>query len=263
MQKKKYKFLSLILIGFLILSPSYSIIANAAPASYIWVSSTPKFHSKDGCLKYIEEHGIESYCTKETFNLEQFLLDNPDLVQAQITDRDAVWDWIMYWDSTSPRKIHSMDTYEEYYCRARNLCIDLGVYGPTSTLSVKEKCLAIQREVCQRCSYDYSFSKYSYKNIMDENTGVCNAFATYGMLMFSIAGVENGYVEGPNHIWNAVLAEDGNWYKIDLCWDACYGYHTDYFWMTDRCNVNAHNISASGNFMIPTAQDIYITADLK
>lgn len=264
MMKKNQKIiLSLVTSILIMLAPLSSMTVSAAPASYIHVSSTPIYHSKEGCLKYVEEHGMESFCTKETLNLEQFLIDNPDLVTAQVTERDMVWDWIVNWDAVSPRKIHSTNEEEEYYCRARNLCIDLGVYGPTSKLSVKEKCLAIQQEVCKRCDYDFSYSRYSYKSIMDENTGVCNAFATYGMMMFTIAGIENGFVEGPNHIWNAVLAEDGNWYQIDLCWDACYGYSTEYFWMKDRCNVNARNMSITGNFMIPKAQDIYITADLK
>ena len=285
--KRIKRLVALILSAFLIFSVSS---ANALPvcaapaADFKWYLGVPKFHSNEGCLKYISEHGMESYTTKDTFNLEQFLIDNPDLVAASITDRDAVWNWIVTFDSVSPRIIHSMDAEEEYYCRARNLCIQLGVYAPTSAKTVKEKCKAIHDEVCRRCYYDDSFSKYTYKEIMDQNIGVCNAFATYGCLMFTIAGVENGFVAGPNHIWNAVLAEDGNWYQIDMTWDACNynNYHMGeialdvFFWITDRSSFTekrvyendysywiVKNVSASGVAMAPTSQDMFITQDLR
>lgn len=229
---------------------------QAAPARNLPYASMPKYHSSAGSLQYIQIHGMESYTTKDTFNLEQFLIDNPDLVAASITDRDAVWEWIKAWDGISPRILHSTDPEEEYYCRARNLCIELGVYGPTSTLSVKEKCKLIHDEVCRRGSYDYSRRKFTFKSIMDSSEGICNAYTTYGNLMFTIAGIENGFVEGPGHNWNAVLAEDGNWYQIDLTWDCCDGFTDEFFWVTDRGDMDIYG-------MYPTAQDPYITQDLK
>lgn len=237
---------------------------SAAPGVHYNYRGMPKYHSSvNGSLQYIETYGMESYATKDTFDLEQFLIDNPDLVDASITDRDAVWEWIVEWDSICPRVLHSMDPEEEYYCRARNLCIQLGVYGATSTLSVKEKCKIIHDDVCKRSGYDYNYNNDTFQELMDANTGTCAGFTYYGNVMFTIAGIENGYVVGPNHMWNVVLDEDGNWYQIDMCWDCTHGYKTDYFWMTERCNVAARNISSSGYFMIPESQDLFITQDLK
>lgn len=233
---------------------------------YSETSHSPIFQTENGCLGYIEKNGIESYLRKDNLDLERFLQDNPDLVAASIVDRDSVWNWIKQFDAASPRKFHSTNESEEYYCRARNLCIELGVYGRNSTLSVKEKCRLIHDEVCSRTSYDYTYSMASYEDIMDNDEGICNAFATYGMLMFTIAGIENGYVHGPNHVWNAVLAEDGKWYQIDLCWDCNYdwaSWNHSYFWMTDRCNVSARNISSSGVFMVPESWSPYIMQELR
>lgn len=249
------------MLALMVLCSSTCVVA--APKQYLCISCTPKFHSAEGCLQYIQTHGMESYCSKDTLDLKQFLIDNPDLVAAGIVELDKVWDWILIFDKVSPRKMHSIDPEEEYYCRARNKCIDLGIYGPSSPKSVKEKCYILHVDLCHACDYDYSYARYGYKDIMDDQTGVCNAFATYAMLMLTIAGVENGYVVGPNHVWNAVLSEDGGWYQIDYCWDACHGYGESYFWMYERCNVDASNISLSGNFMVPTLQDSYIMQDLR
>lgn len=169
---------------------------------------------------YIAQNGMNTYCTKQTLNLEVFLMENPDLVAAGITSRDAVWNWICTYDYLSPRQIHSTNIDEEYYCIIRDWCIMLGVYNwAGNTLTIAQRTDIIDNYLCQNYQYDYTYSNYSFQEMMMTGVGVCNAYAGLFDAMASMSGINCGMVSGPDHIWNAVQGEDGFWYEVDSTWN--------------------------------------------
>ncbi len=169
---------------------------------------------------YIAQNGMNTYCTKETLDLPQFLADNPDLVANGITDRDAVWNWICTYDAVSPRIIHSTKQSEEFYCIIRDWCIYLGTYNwAGNPYSLAERTQMIDDYLCKAYCYDYSFSVYDFQTMMCAGTGVCNAYAGLFDAMASMSGINAGVMIGPDHIWNVVQMEDGQWYEVDSTWN--------------------------------------------
>lgn len=93
----------------------------------------------------------------------------------------------------------------------------------------KEKILALHDYMIKHYSYDYSYNQesYSYLGLIDNSTGVCQAFATMLAELASRCGIKAGTVTGyagePGgtlgaHMWNCVQI-NGKTYYLDVTFD--------------------------------------------
>lgn len=98
-----------------------------------------------------------------------------------------------------------------------------------SGMTDKEKILALHDYMIKHYSYDYSYNQesYSYLGLIDNNTGVCQAFATMLAELASRCGIKAGTVTGyagePGgklgaHMWNCVQINDKTYY-LDVTFD--------------------------------------------
>lgn len=98
-----------------------------------------------------------------------------------------------------------------------------------SGMTDKEKIIALHDYMIKHYSYDYSYSQesYSYLGLIDNNTGVCQAFATMLQELASRCGIKaatvTGYAGEPGgtlgaHMWNCVQI-NGKIYYIDVTFD--------------------------------------------
>ncbi|MBP0983313.1 MAG: Ig-like domain-containing protein [Oscillospiraceae bacterium] len=98
-----------------------------------------------------------------------------------------------------------------------------------SGMTDKEKIIALHDYMIKHYSYDYSYSQesYSYLGLIDNNTGVCQAFATMLQELASRCGIKaatvTGYAGEPGgtlgaHMWNCVQIGGKNYY-IDVTFD--------------------------------------------
>lgn len=98
-----------------------------------------------------------------------------------------------------------------------------------SGMTDKEKIIALHDYMIKHYSYDYSFSQesYSYLGLIDNNKGVCQAFATMLQELASRCGIKaatvTGYAGEPGgtlgaHMWNCVQI-NGKIYYIDVTFD--------------------------------------------
>ncbi|MCQ2522298.1 MAG: hypothetical protein MJ105_07965 [Lachnospiraceae bacterium] len=231
----------------------YMFDGSTTPAAHdSWISyysSSTKGELKTTTMPgtlYIQQNGMSTYCTKETLNLPQFLADNPIFVELGITDRDTIWAWLCANDSLCPLIIHSTNMDEEFYCILRDWCIILGTYNwAGNTLPVAERTKIIDNFLCQAYCYDYSYSVYDFQTMMLTGTGVCNAYAGMFDAMASMSGINAGVMVGPNHIWNAVQTEDGQWYVVDSTWNDAGSRSNGYYLLKKRHGggMNAYQMS--------------------
>ena len=98
-----------------------------------------------------------------------------------------------------------------------------------SGMTDKEKIIALHDYMIEHYSYDYSYSQesYSYLGLIDNNKGVCQAFATMLQELASRCGIKaatvTGYAGEPGgtlgaHMWNCVQI-NGKIYYIDVTFD--------------------------------------------
>lgn len=98
-----------------------------------------------------------------------------------------------------------------------------------SGMTDKEKIIALHDYMIKHYSYDYSYSQesYSYLGLIDNNKGVCQAFATMLQELASRCGIKaatvTGYAGEPGgslgaHMWNCVQIGGKNYY-IDVTFD--------------------------------------------
>lgn len=98
-----------------------------------------------------------------------------------------------------------------------------------SGMTDKEKIIALHDYMIKHYSYDYSYSQesYSYLGLIDNNKGVCQAFATMLAELASRCGIKaatvTGYAGEPGgtlgaHMWNCVQI-NGKIYYIDVTFD--------------------------------------------
>jgi len=83
-----------------------------------------------------------------------------------------------------------------------------------------EKVMTVHNYMVSNYEYDYTYS-ISGIQIMLTKKGVCNAYAHAFKHLMNTLGINCCYVSSDemNHAWNLVEI-DGNWYHIDLTWDA-------------------------------------------
>lgn len=92
----------------------------------------------------------------------------------------------------------------------------------------REKATAIHNYMCKQYKYDYSFAEKSYtiEGLLDDNTGVCQAYALLFKTLCRRAGIECDTIEGvagePGkvglHMWNSVVI-DGKTLYCDVTFD--------------------------------------------
>ena len=98
-----------------------------------------------------------------------------------------------------------------------------------SGMTDKEKIIALHDYMIKHYSYDYSYSQesYSYLGLIDNNKGVCQAFATMFAELASRCGIKaatvTGYAGEPGgslgaHMWNCVQI-NGKVYYVDVTFD--------------------------------------------
>jgi transglutaminase/protease-like cytokinesis protein 3 len=93
-------------------------------------------------------------------------------------------------------------------------------------MTQKEAFQKIRSYIEKKASYDYTYSKFNFYNILNGGKGVCQAYAQLVQVMCKSVGIEcyacpgtanNGSSVG-SHMWNRVKL-DGTWYYTDLTWD--------------------------------------------
>lgn len=98
-----------------------------------------------------------------------------------------------------------------------------------SGMTDKEKIIALHDYMIEHYSYDYSYNQesFSYLGLIDNSTGVCQAFATMLVELATRCGIKAGTVTGyagnPDgtlgaHMWNCVKINDKIYY-IDVTFD--------------------------------------------
>ncbi len=114
-----------------------------------------------------------------------------------------------------------------------------------------EKALWCHDWILNKCRYDYNFYYCGPEGALARGIGTCEAYHRAYVLLLNAVGLETGRMEGNGHVWTAVKM-DGEWYQVDLTWDAAtyardtakteddYELHM-YFGLTDEIMTAAHN----------------------
>jgi len=163
-------------------------------------------------------------------------------------------------------------TEEEAFEHALS-CID-------ETMSDVEKVLALHEYLAREIEYNHEgyYSDYGYGEgeTLIIRRGVCGNYAFTYQYLLDVIGIENHYVtsDAMNHAWN-LLKLDGNWYHVDVTWDASTGldnHDRRYFLKSDdefvnECNhydweifmedtITANNSGAYENYIFRTAPNV-------
>lgn len=108
-------------------------------------------------------------------------------------------------------------------------------------MSDYEKEKAIHDYLVNHFSYDQDFDIYTIRGFLQNNEGVCQAYADTFQLLMNLIGIQcitqSGIANGVSHAWNIVLL-DGEWYNVDVTWDDPIStkdiLRYDYFNITDK-----------------------------
>ena len=172
-----------------------------------------------------------SYVTKELFDYDTFLTQNPDVQACFGTDYDAIYDWYITTGIKEGRvaKTKSVlnNTIIEMYDIAESITND--------SMSDREKVKAVHDWMCIHIAYDWDNYKngtipsdsYSVIGPIQYGKGVCSGYAKTFESFMNILGIESEQISGTatnsigntgGHAWNKVKV-DGKWYWIDVTWD--------------------------------------------
>ena len=117
-----------------------------------------------------------------------------------------------------------------------------------SGMSEREKAKALHDWIIDHAEYDYSFRKYTAKELLFEGTGVCEAYMDTYRRMLDEAGIVNetiiGKGNGASHGWN-VIRIDGQWYHVDCTWDDTSRIRYKYFMVSEQAIRQDHSFDCS------------------
>ncbi len=105
-----------------------------------------------------------------------------------------------------------------------------------------QKALALHDWLATHCRYTSSGSSpYSAKSALLEGKAVCQGYYGAYKLLLDAVGIENGYGQSDNHIWNKVKI-DGQWYNVDPTWGGQEVWCTQhaYFLKSDASYAKTH-----------------------
>lgn len=99
----------------------------------------------------------------------------------------------------------------------------------TPELSDIEVAIKMNDFLCAYAEYDNSYSIYTTLGLLENQRGVCQAYANAYWRLMNAAGIPcdyvSGYALGGSHAWNRVLI-DGVYYYVDVTWnDSCYNQY--------------------------------------
>ena len=95
-------------------------------------------------------------------------------------------------------------------------------------------------KLIEAASYEYEYKSYASKagyahtiiGVFDEDestNAVCEGYSKAFSLMMNMFGIENVFVVSASHAWNMAMADDGNYYNIDITWDEAASDKHRYF----------------------------------
>ena len=115
-----------------------------------------------------------------------------------------------------------------------------------SGMSEREKAKALHDWIIDHAEYDYTFRKYTAKELLFEGTGVCEAYSETYRKMLNEAGIVNDVIvgrgNGNSHSWN-VIRIDGQWYHVDCTWDDTSRIRYGYFMVSDQVIRKDHSFT--------------------
>lgn len=147
---------------------------------------------------------------------------------------------------------YASDDAKERYDYLYDLLDEIGTAGE----SPRDKVTLIHDYMVKNYQYDETYTKYSFTNLIDFNSAVCQGYAQMFYLLANMSGVETQYLSGMAgtvgdselHAWNRVII-DGYWYYVDTTWDdpipdggANASIVTDYLLITRAQMDKDHNL---------------------
>lgn len=107
---------------------------------------------------------------------------------------------------------------EESVAWADNVIQSLGI---DSTTKKKDAALLIHDFLCEYLTYDYTFSRYSVEEAINDRTCVCQGYAETYALLLTRCGIECYLMASSqiNHAWNMIVFSDGSVRYVDVTWD--------------------------------------------
>lgn len=172
-----------------------------------------------------------SYLTKDEFDFDTFLAQNPDVYAAFGTDYDKVYEWYLTTGVYEGRDAQAKSDGTN----ARMKIYDIADSITDRNMSTREKVKAVHDWLCIHVAYDYDNylngtipqSSYGIEGPIIYGKSVCQGYALTFQAFMETLGIENEYVRGEatnssghtgGHAWNKVKV-DGQWYWIDVTWD--------------------------------------------
>lgn len=172
-----------------------------------------------------------SYLTKDEFDFDAFLAQNPDVYAAFGTDYDKVYEWYRTTGVYEGRGAQAKSDGTN----ARMKIYDIADSITDRNMSTREKVKAVHDWLCIHVAYDYDNylngtiprSSYGIEGPIIYGKSVCQGYALTFQAFMETLGIENEYVRGEatnssghtgGHAWNKVKV-DGKWYWIDVTWD--------------------------------------------
>ena len=102
-------------------------------------------------------------------------------------------------------------------------------------MSDREKAAVLHDWLTHNAKYDYSFTYYHADGVLLYGKGVCNSFTEAYRMLCAEAGIPcltlNSATQ--NHAWNVVMV-DGEWYHVDVTWNAVSPPSRKYFLLKDN-----------------------------
>lgn len=188
-----------------------------------------------------------SYLTKDVFDYDTFLEQNPDVYAIFGTNYDQVYEWYITTGIYEGRTAQAWYIYAD----APMKIYDIADSITDSSMSTREKVKAVHDWICLHVTYGDCPYEYELTLVGPILYGkaVCGGYADIFQAFMEVLGIEGEYIGGKatiggrtgSHAWNKVKI-DGQWYWLDVTWDdrdynASISY--DYFLISeDQMNKN-------------------------
>ncbi len=93
------------------------------------------------------------------------------------------------------------------------------VSGVSDGMDAYEAATLMKEFICNNVSFDASYTRYHFYDIMEMYTGVCDAICELYMVMCKTAGIDCVILEADTaHCWNKVYLGDLGWMQVDVLW---------------------------------------------
>lgn len=172
-----------------------------------------------------------SYYTKENFDYDYFMANNPDVVTALGTDPNTLFNWYITMGYDAKRPARTVSDYLNATIKAYDLAEQL----TTKEMTNRQKAKAVHDWLCINVAYDNDnylkgtlpSHSYSVEGTLLYNKAVCDGYAKTFKLFMDIMGIDCERIIGKatnsvghtgGHAWNKVFI-DNQWLYVDVTWD--------------------------------------------